>query len=144
MGVSCKMIHGKKIFFFFFWPKITVTVKCSFNLTLKTVKTGFSESGQKIQIHIYDANVSEKDDQRWRLLVKDSITSLNVNTSNALKFRKYNFYLKDYLKKNQPLRMLPIGKKKITDVSFFVSYVHNTETNIYVIEIIISYLVNNW
>jgi hypothetical protein len=58
------MIHGKKKLFFFFWPKITVTVKCSFNLTLKTVKTGFSESGQKIQIHIYDANVSEKDDQR--------------------------------------------------------------------------------
>ena len=76
-------------------------------------------------------------------MVKDSITSLNVNTSNALKFRKYNFYLKDYLKKNQPLRMLPIGKKNITDVFFFVSYVHNTETNIYVIEIIISYLVNN-
>jgi hypothetical protein len=63
MGVSCKMIHGKKKKFFF-WPKITVTVKCSFNLTLKTVKTGFNESGQKIQIHIYDANVSEKDDQR--------------------------------------------------------------------------------
>lgn len=65
MGVSCKMIHGIFLFYnFFFLPKITVTVKCSFNLTLKTVKTGFNESGQKIQIHIYDANVSEKDDQR--------------------------------------------------------------------------------
>lgn len=76
-------------------------------------------------------------------MIKDSTTSLNVNTSNALKFRKYNFYLKDYLKKKQPLRMLPIGKKNYGYVVFFVSYVHNTETNIYVIKIIISYLVNN-
>ena len=83
----------------------------------------------------------KRDDQR-RLMVKDNTTSLNVNTSNALKFPKYNFYLKDYLKKSS-LFACYLSIKKNYECVFFLLRSQYRDKHIYINKIIISYLVNN-